>query len=228
MSERRNVSGSTRSRWVLNPPGYVAIEIAAMAAAAVFKPLAHLGLADFEARHGEWPEVVVVGLCFVVARWAYIHFFQREQFRSEWDARLKLLREGRGPRRMSLAARASCLLLALALVTAGSIVPGSNGRALLLIGVPMFVLFVVLELNILLRPGETVTPDPNDELLNFFRARTLHVGYLTAIVSLVVLYLVGLFATRYVEALLPLVLAISLLVPAFAYRRLDRRAGADE
>jgi O-antigen ligase len=73
-----------------------------------------------------------------------------------------------------------------------------------------------------------VNPDPHDELLKFFKARTLQVGYSTAIFALAALYIVSLSGSRYVAILLPLALAISLLVPAFVYRRLDRRAGADE
>jgi hypothetical protein len=89
-------------------------------------------------------------------------------------------------------------------------------------------LFAMEELVIILRPGNFVFPDPHDELLAFFRARTLQVGYSIAILSLATLYLVSLFATRYLAPLLPIMLAISLLAPSFFYSRLDRRAGANE
>jgi len=216
-------SANGRIRWLL-----LTIEISLMLAAALLQPLAHLGLADFEARHGAWPELVSAGAVLILARWIYLHFFRREEMRADYEARLQELHETGGPKRMSLTARSAFLIFSLALVIAGSLVPDSNGRALLVVGVPLFILFVLIELSILLRPGETVMPDANDELLKFFKARTLHVGYVTAILSLMALYLIGLFAARYVEMLLPLVLAISLLVPAFAYHRLDRRAGADE
>jgi len=56
----------------------------------------------------------------------------------------------------------------------------------------------------------------------FFRARMLKAGYVTAIAALVGLYLTSLFATQYVGLLLPIVLTVSLLVPAVIYHRLDR------
>ena len=70
--------------------------------------------------------------------------------------------------------------------------------------------------------------DRHDELLAFFRARTLQVGYSVAILSLVTVYLVSLFASQYVSVLLPIVLTISLLAPSLFYNRLDRRAETDE
>jgi len=53
-------------------------------------------------------------------------------------------------------------------------------------------------------------------------------GYSIAILSLLTLYLISLFASRYVGVLLPIVLTISLLSPSFLYSRLDRRAAIDE
>jgi hypothetical protein len=52
----------------------------------------------------------------------------------------------------------------------------------------------------------------------------LKVGYVTAILALTALYVASLFASPYVGLLVPIALTISLLVPAFVYRRLDRQA----
>jgi len=120
------------------------------------------------------------------------------------------------------------MLIALTLVVASAFIQNSYGRACLLLGVPVLMLFAMEELIIILRPGNFVFPDPHDELLAFFRARTLQVGYSIAILSLATLYLVSLFAPRYLAPLLPIMLVISLLAPSFFYSRLDRRAGANE
>ena len=88
----------------------------------------------------------------------------------------------------------------------------------------LFLLFAAVELNFIIHPGETLRPDPHDELLLFFRARMLKVGYVTAILALTALYFASLFASPYVGLLVPIALTISLLVPALVYRRLDRQA----
>ena len=131
-------------------------------------------------------------------------------------------------KRMSLFARSVFMLLALALVVAGSLLRGPDGTPLLVVGVPMLLLLTAAELATVLLPGDAMLPDPHDELLMFFRSRMLAVGYTVAVLSLAALYVVSLFAARYVETLLPVVLAVSVLVPGLVYRRLDRRAGADE
>ena len=64
----------------------------------------------------------------------------------------------------------------------------------------------------------------HDELLLFFRARMLKVGYVTTILALTALYVASVFASPYIGLLVPIALTISLLVPAFVYRRLDRQA----
>jgi hypothetical protein len=81
-----------------------------------------------------------------------------------------------------------------------------------------------LELSTVLRPGDSVLPDPRDELLLFCRARMLKAGYVTAIVALAGLYLTSLFASQYIGLLIPIVLTVSLLVPALVYRRFDQQA----
>jgi hypothetical protein len=226
MVDERGAGSRVRAQWERKSWALFAIEMLVFMAAVWFKPLARLGLEEFEARHGSWVEIVPVALLFGLLRWAHIRFFKREETRADWAALLKEMREN-PPKRMSLSARSVALLLGATLVVAGSLIPGQDGRGFLVIGVPMFLLFVLVELNFLLRPGDTVIPDPHDELLNFFKARTLQVGYVTAILSLAALCVLGLFEPRYVETLLPVVLTTCLLVPAFAYRRLDRRASAD-
>jgi ABC-type transport system involved in cytochrome c biogenesis permease subunit len=105
---------------------------------------------------------------------------------------------------------------------------GPDGTRLLVIGVPMLLLITAVELMMVLHPGDAVLPDPHDELLMFFRSRMLAAGYSVAVLSLAALYVVSLFELRYLEMLLPVVLALTVLVPGLVYRRLDRRAGADE
>ena len=177
----------------------------------------------FEERHGIWASILPswVGLTLVM------HFFRRKQRLKEQAVYRMDLRQGRVAR-MSLASRCAVMLIALTLVVASAFIQNSYGRACLLLGVPVLMLFAMEELIIILRPGNFVFPDPHDELLAFFRARTLQVGYSIAILSLATLYLVSLFAPRYLAPLLPIMLVISLLAPSFFYSRLDRRAGANE
>ena len=226
MNDERRSRRSVRRRLTPEKVLVMAIEICLLTAVLSYQPLARLGLAGFEARHGLWPEIVAWGVLLVLVKSAYLHFFRREEVRAKLVTLREDIRSGR-MKRMSLAARCGTLLLALALVVGGSLM-GPPGKALLVIGVPMFLLFAAVELTMLLHPGDSVLPDPHDELLMFFRARTLQIGYVTAIVSLAALYIVSLFDTRYIGLLVAIVLAVSLLVPAFAYRRLDRRAGPNE
>jgi hypothetical protein len=125
---------------------------------------------------------------------------------------------------MPLAARCVFLLGTLGLVCIGWYAPEPHSTKILALAVPLFLLFATLELSIVLRPGDAVLPNPRDELLMFFRARMLKAGYVTAIAALVGLYLTSLFATQYVGLLIPIVLTVSLLVPALVYRRLDHQA----
>jgi hypothetical protein len=118
------------------------------------------------------------------------------------------------------------MLTSLSMVVGGSL--AEDGTPFLMLGGPVLLLFAVEELNIILRPGNSVLTNPRDELLVFFKARSLQVGYSIAILSMAILYFVSLFATRYVGALLPVGLTITLLAPSLFYSRLDRRAGADE
>jgi hypothetical protein len=226
VNDERNSRRSMRRRWTLEEVLVMAVEVSLLMAVIWYRPLAHLGLAGFEARHDTWPEFVAAGVLLMLVRSAYLHFFRRQENRAELAALRADILSGR-MKRMSLAARCVALLLALTLLVGGTLM-GPGGKGLLIIGVPMFLLFGAAELNVVLHPGDSVLPDPHDELLLFFKARTLQVGYCTAILSLAVLYIVSLFGTRYLGLLVAVVLALSLMVPAFAYRRLDRRAGPDE
>ena len=209
-----------------------ALELVALAIAiglvARYTPFARVfGFEGFEQRHGLWPEFVITATLHSVVKSLYGLLFKREQQRAERAALREAIVQGR-MKRMSLTGRSLLMLLALALVVGGSLLPGPEGPRLLVIGVPMLLLFAAAELMTILHPGDAVLPDPHDELLLFFKSRMLAVGYTVAVSSLAALYVVGLFAARYVEMLLPFVLALSVLVPGLVYRRLDRRAGADE
>ena len=202
------------------------IEIALVVGAVWYRPLARLGYGDFEARHGAWTNIAAVAAVLMLAKTFYHFVWRREQTRAEMAALRADIVSGR-LKRMSLAGRCTILAFALALVAGGSLM-GAQGKGLLVVGVPLFLLFAAAELNILLHPGDAMLPNPHDELLLFFKARTLQVGYVTAILLLAALYVASLFGTRYLGLLLAVVLAVSLMVPAFAYRRLDRRAGPNE
>jgi hypothetical protein len=226
MNDERESRRSMRRRWTLRNVLNIAIQVSWLWAFIWYQPLAHLGLASFEARHGLLPEIVAASVLSVLVKSAYLHFFRREETRAEHAALRADIRSGR-MKRMPLAARCVVLFLTLAMVIGGTLL-GPAGKGLLIIGVPMFLLFAAAELAVVLYPGNSLLPDPHDELLLFFKARTLQVGYVTAILSLAVLYVISLFGTHYLGLFVAVVLALSLMVPAFAYRRLDRRAGPDE
>jgi hypothetical protein len=177
----------------------------------------------FDARHNFWAELTPIWMACLT----FPLFFRRKARLAEQAAFREDLRQGR-VKRMSLASRSAVMLVSLGLVVTGSLIQGPSEAVCLVLGVPALLLFAAEELNIILRPGDSVLTDRHDELLAFFRARTLQVGYSVAIFSLITVYLVSLLASRYVSALLPIVLTISLLAPSLFYNRLDRRAGIDE
>jgi hypothetical protein len=177
---------------------------------------------SFDASHEFWAQLTPVWVVCVL-----YSFLRRKSRLAEAVAFREDFRQGH-VKRMSLASRSSIMFVALGLVVSGSLIRGPYSAVCLVLGVPVLLLFGVEELNILLRPGESVRTDRHDELLAFFRARTLQVGYSIAILSLITLYLISLFASQYVGVLLPIVLTISLLAPSFLYSRLDRRAAIDE
>jgi hypothetical protein len=217
----------------LRESGPSAVKVAAIAAVQVVLVVLICGMLrvvlehaawyrSFEERHDFW--------AFAIPTWVVIVLttlmFQRVQ-RSDWEAYRHDLRRGR-VKRMSFAARASALLIALALVVAGELVPSSIRAACLLLGVPLLLFFGLQELVIILRPGDFVFPNPRDELLAFFRARTLQAGYGVASLSLAALLILGLVAPHYVALVLPILLTVTVLTPSFLFNRLDRQAGADE
>ena len=186
-----------------------------------YRPFANLlGIEAFEVHHGVWPEVAILCGALIVLEAVYLRIFRRSEQLAEFASLKEALLQGR-VKRMSLAARCIFLLGALALVSVGWF---SIGTRILALAVPLFLLFSAVELNFIIHPGETELPDPHDELLLFFRARMLKVGYVTAILALTALYVASLFASPYMGLLVPIALTISLLVPAFVYRRLDRQA----
>ena len=192
-----------------------------------FRPFTSLfGLESFERQHGTWVEVAILCAALIVSKTVYLWGFRRRAQLAELAIVKTNLRQGRISR-MSLAARCTLLLLALGLVIIGWYAPIPYGPHILAVSAPLFLVFATVELNLVLHPGEALIADPQDELLMFFRARMLKVGYTTAIAAVVVLYLVSLLAPAYVGLLIPIALTVSLIVPSFVYRRLDRQAGTD-
>lgn len=206
----------TLRRWI-----WLTILSAANVFVVYYRPFANLpGIEAFEVHHGIWPEVAILSGVLIVLKAVYLGIFRRSEQRAEFASLKEALLQGR-VQRMSLAIRCIFLLGALALVSLGWFPIGTR---ILAIAVPLFLLFAAVELTCIIYPSETLHPDPHDELLLFFRARMIKVGYVTAILALTALYVASLFASPYMGLLLPIALTISLLVPAFVYRRLDRQA----
>ncbi|MEJ0007787.1 MAG: hypothetical protein WDM77_15840 [Steroidobacteraceae bacterium] len=192
-----------------------------------FRPFARLfGLQAFEHKHGDWVEIAIVSAMLIVSKTIYLWGFHRSEQLAELTAIREDASHGR-MKRMPFASRCALLLATLGLVCFGWYAPEQHRTKILSIAVPLFLLFATIELSTVLQPGDSVLPDPRDELLMFFRARMLKAGYVTAIAALVGLLLISLFATNYVGLLLPILLTVSLLVPAVVYRRMDRQAEVD-
>lgn len=176
----------------------------------------------FEERHEFWAFCIPIWVVLVLT----VLVFQRAR-RSDWEAYHQDLQLGR-VRRRSFASRSVTLLIALALVVAGESTLGWIRMACLLLGVPLLLFFGIEELVIILRPGDFIFTNPRDELLTFFRGRTLQAGYGIGILSLSTLFILSLLAPRYVALVLPIALTVTLLTPSLLFNRLDRQAGADE
>jgi hypothetical protein len=202
----------------------LAVVLTASLLVTYFKPFAYLfGLQAFERRHGDRVELWILFAVLIVSKAIYLWGFRRSEQLAELAAVKEDVRQGR-LKRMPLAARCVFLLGTLGLVCIGWYAPEPHSTKILALAVPLFLLFAVLELSTVLRPGDSVLPDPRDELLLFCRARMLKAGYVTAIVALAGLYLTSLFASQYIGLLIPIVLTVSLLVPALVYRRFDQQA----
>jgi len=193
-----------------------------------YRPLAHFSaFRAFEQRHDVFDiEIFVYVSIWIIGKCLYVVFFGRGKWATEQAVLRKALREGR-LQRMPLAARWLFILCFLGLVILGWVAPQPHHSRILALAVPLFLLFCAIELNLVVHPGETLLPDPRDELLAFFKSRMLQAGYVAAIAALAALYLVYLFAPAYIGVVLPLLLAACLLVPSLVYIRLDRRAAVD-
>jgi hypothetical protein len=223
MSDEHTDHAQSRRALAWDHPVSILITVALMTLFAVLVQFsfAHLPwFQRFEERHGFWTQ-----LLFAWASIPIIFIFRRRRRITDQLRFREDLRAGR-VKRVSLATRCAVMLISLVIVVYGSLV--EDGAIFLMLGGPVLLLFAIEEFNIILRPGNSVLTDPRDELLAFFKARSLQVGYAFAILSMAVLCLVSLFATRYVGVLLPVGLTISLLAPSLFYSRLDRRAGSDE
>jgi hypothetical protein len=194
-----------------------------------FRPFAYIfpGLDAYEGlHHATSLELVIYAMASIFVKAIYLWRFRREEQRQEIELVREDIKRGRITR-PSFAVRWLFILCMLTLVSLGWFGTGHSRARLLAAAVPLFLIFVGAELNIVIHPGESLIPDARDELLTFFKARMLQAGYITAIATLAVLYLIYLLAPDYVGLVLPIVLVLCLLVPALVYRRLDRRAAAD-
>ncbi len=189
----------------------------------LYTPFAYVfGSESFEARHG----YAIYIVSWIVGKSLYLYVFRRKESAAELAAAKDAVRHGRA-KRMSFAARWLFILCILGVVSLGWFAPEPHRTHILALAVPLFVLFCATELNIVVHPGETLMPNPRDEMLTFFKSRMLQAGYIASIAALVALYLTYLVAPVYVGLLLPAVLATCLLVPNLVYNRLDRQAGRD-
>lgn len=190
-----------------------------------YKPFAHLfGIESFEDRNGYWLEMLIVATLLGALELAWL--FGTHSGRAEFAVVKEDLLAGR-IKRMPLAARCAAFLVMITLVSLGHLVREPFGTRLLAVAVPTFLLVALAELLMILQPGDSMLPDPHDELLSFFREQMLKAGFVTAILSLAILYISSLFAPEHLALFIPIALTICLLVPAFVYRRLDRRAESD-
>lgn len=205
--------------------GYVAICLLVWK----FRPLAHL-LADDRLDTGVYLVIETTGLLIVwiIVKAILLSTLFRDQQRAEYHAAVAALR-ARQVERASLLTRCVIQLVVLGVVTLGWVDHQQNGNWWgLLAFVPVFIVFALAELSVTLRPGDRLIPDPHDELMQFFRARMLRAGYLSALACMLVVFLASLIAPRYASLLVLVALSVTLLVPGFSYARLDREAAAGE
>jgi hypothetical protein len=182
---------------------------------------------SFEARHGGYRLEFGIWLaCWTLGKTLYLYFFRRTQIAAEKAAFRSALAQGR-VKRMSFTSRWVLIFCLLGIVSIGWAAPQPHRTHILTLAIPLFLLLCAAELNVIIHPGESLMPNPADELLTFFKARMLQAGYITAIAALTVLYLIYLVAPSYIGLILPVVLAACLLVPSLVYNGLDRRAAAD-
>lgn len=232
MANERRIRGVTPLRKQQPPRGGrwvgFALLLTGCALIPFYMPFARLfGFESFEARHGGGLfDFGIFIVLWSIGKALYLYVFRRRESAAELAAAKDAVAHGR-MKRMSLAARWLFIVCTLALVILAWTAPEPHRTHILTISVPLFLLFCAVELNFIVHPGETLLPDPRDELLAFFRARMLQAGYIVAIAALAVLYLIDLVAPKSVGLLLPLVLAACLLVPSLVYKRLDRQAESD-
>jgi hypothetical protein len=194
-----------------------------------FRPFAHLfgGVDAQERMYGAWLEVAIFCAAWALAKTIYLFGFRRNEQRLEMAAIKEEVRSGR-MKRMPLLTRAALLIGMLALLGLGSRATEPYRSQILHFAVPLFLILAGIELDHILRPGNSELPYPKDELVMFFRARMLTAGYVTAILALAGIYVVSLLSLQYIAYLLPVGITLSLLVPAYLYCRLDRSAGVNE
>ena len=148
------------------------------------RPFAHFlpGLRAYERIHGDWPEFTILITVWALVKTIHLFGFRREERRAEMAAIKDDIQSGRR-KRMSFTARWLFMLCVLGMVSLGWFGAGPARTRLLALAVPLFMLFAAVELNIVIHPGESLMPDPRDELLMFFKARMLQAGYMSAIGS---------------------------------------------
>ena len=183
---------------------------------------------DLFSPSSSWPDSLAWLLVAVIGKTVWLRVFRKEQRNAERERLRADLLNGR-ILRMPFAARIGGLLVSLVLAFGGALlrqVGHAVEPSMFWIVWAAFLFFVLQETACLLAPGEALLPDPNDELLAFFRGRVLKAGFSAAVASLATVSLLACFLPVAVAPALPVCLAASVLLPACLLRRFEHEADA--
>ncbi|MFT9092019.1 MAG: hypothetical protein ABF479_13645 [Gluconacetobacter sp.] len=194
-----------------------------------YHPFGYLfGFRDFEAAHGYFVETMILFGLWSAGIGLYYVTFGRGRWRADMRDRRERLRN-RTAQPISFSARMAFLLVSLVVLVVSlykyqhDSQPHPGG---LIVPLLFFGLFVLVEISRVMVPSDSMVFNPDDEWVVFLRARTLRIGYGTAIFVLCALGGILLYAPSLALVACPVGLAMALAVPACAYQVLDRRAAA--
>lgn len=173
-----------------------------------------------------WKDALAWLVIMVLIKETWMRLFRRQQLQDEKQKLRTDLLAGH-LQRMSFTARTIGTFVSLLLVLLGEWSWYHNARAsipFLSISGVLFLFFVLQEVSILLVPGNSLLPNRNDELLSFFSARVLRIGFAFAIAGLTVMSLLALFRPSVLAPILPIWLALSVFLPALRLNRYEHEA----
>ncbi len=175
-----------------------------------------------------WPDTLAWLVLAIGGQALWRHHYRRNQSRADKEQLRADLLNGR-LKRISFGSRVFGLLGCLTLVVCGETfrhAGRTTDTTLLLLAWMAFLFFILQETVMLIKPGESLLPDPNDELLAFLRGRALAVGFAAAILGLVAMSLLALLRSDLLALVMPVCLTVSVLVPAWRLHRLEKEADA--